>query len=145
MSNVSSALRQMSQARHVGKIVVSASHMSQREDTGTENAIVITGGMGTLGFQVANWAASQNMLNIVLLGRTGRPTTGSPIDFSCVSDSIFGSMCTSTSCDTSTRADTSKIYCSKLLGIVHAGGVLRDGTIGSQTIKSVAQVFGAKG
>jgi len=146
LANVSSALRQMSQARHVGKIVVSAASLSQRQDVSTESSVVLTGGMGTLGFQVSNWLASQKTSNIVLLGRSGRVSHGSDVSFARVDNNVFGSVCTAVSCDTGSAEDVALVFgeSNKILGVFHAGGVLRDGTVQSQSVSSIATVFGAK-
>jgi NADPH:quinone reductase-like Zn-dependent oxidoreductase/3-oxoacyl-(acyl-carrier-protein) synthase/acyl carrier protein len=146
LSHVSSALRQMSQARHVGKIVVSAASLSQKEDVSAENSVVLTGGMGTLGFQVSNWLASQKTSQIVLLGRSGRSSNEGDVSFARVDNSVYGSVCTATSCDTGSAEDVDFIFgeSNKVVGVFHAGGVLRDGTVQSQTVASIAAVFGAK-
>jgi acyl transferase domain-containing protein/NADPH:quinone reductase-like Zn-dependent oxidoreductase/acyl carrier protein/thioesterase domain-containing protein len=146
LSNVSSALRQMSQARHVGKIVVAASPLSQRVDVSAESSIVLTGGMGTLGFQVSNWLASQKASKLILLGRSGRAPDRSEVNFSSVDKNVFGSICTSKSCDTGSSEDVGVVFggSNKVVGLLHAGGVLRDGMLLSQSFSSIASVFGAK-
>lgn len=48
---VAAALRQMSQARHVGKVVVSAPTAMQQE--GLEGGFLVTGGTGALGTLVS--------------------------------------------------------------------------------------------
>ena len=70
MSNVHSALRQMSQARHVGKIVV---RNTQQESSlsDIQGSVMITGGLGSLGTTVASWLSEQRMQHMQLTGRTG--------------------------------------------------------------------------
>ena len=66
------ALRQMSQARHVGKVVTRAKTL--QEDHGTSlGTVMVTGGLGMIGSLVAEWLAKQSVQRIVLLGRSGRP------------------------------------------------------------------------
>ena len=70
MSNVHSALRQMSQARHVGKIVVSNTDQ-ESSMSDINGSVMITGGLGSLGTTVASWLGEQHMQHIQLTGRTG--------------------------------------------------------------------------
>jgi len=146
IGNISAALRQMSQARHVGKIVVSSSALSQKEDISSQNAIVITGGLGTLGLQVANWLATQQVPTLMLLGRSGRSNDG--IDISLKSSPIYHCLCTSTGCNTAMSEDTSMIFSDqndyKLMAILHAGGVLKDATLNAQSKESFSVVFASK-
>ena len=89
MQSVVSALRQMSQARHVGKVVVSNQLPSSSSLPPTSKGdafggkvisgtVMIVGGTGTLGLLMASWAAaSLGARHIRLLGRTGRGSTPS--------------------------------------------------------------------
>jgi len=66
------ALRQMSQARHVGKVVTRAKTL--QEDHGTSlGTVMVTGGLGMIGSLVARWLTKQSVQKVVLLGRSGRP------------------------------------------------------------------------
>lgn len=69
----------MLQARHVGKVVASR----QQSQPG---AIVITGGMGTLGRLVAGWAMRQGTTRIRLIGRQGRVSMEAAFE-------LFGGAC----------------------------------------------------
>jgi len=85
--NVSAALRQMSQARHVGKVVVTipppdlCGGGQQSSDLPSGGfitgglTVAITGGLGALGILTAGWLASQGVGRILLLGRSGRTAT----------------------------------------------------------------------
>lgn len=146
IGNVSAALRQMSQARHVGKIVVSSPSLRQREDINSQNAIAITGGLGTLGLQVANWLVTQQVANLMLLGRSGR--SNNEIDISLETSPIYHCLCTSIGCNTAMSDDTSMVFSDqkdyKLMAILHAGGVLKDATLNAQSNKTVSVVFASK-
>lgn len=81
LSNVDTALRQFSHARHTGKIVVSVppalpSPISPK----VPEAWAITGGLGALGSITAEWLAGQGAAYLHLLGRSGRWTTRSTGD-----------------------------------------------------------------
>ena len=143
--NVTAALRQMSQARHTGKIVVSSVSLKQRQSVSADNAIAITGGLGTLGFQVASWLADQQAQHIILMGRSGRRTSTIESSFDSKISGIYGSLCTAVACDSSVRADlASGLNQNKVLGIMHAGGILRDAIFSAQSSQLVSAVFGSK-
>jgi NADPH:quinone reductase-like Zn-dependent oxidoreductase len=90
-SEIKTALREFSHARHVGKIVVSVSlpdqleHGSKSSSGSAERpseACAITGGLGALGSITAEWLAGHGVKHIHLLGRSGRwsghPTSAPP-------------------------------------------------------------------
>ena len=91
MSSVVSALRQMSQARHIGKVVVSraadvisgslASLGGDRSGSaraggmgslGGAGRVIIGGGTGSLGVLLAAWLAELGCQDMLLIGRSGR-------------------------------------------------------------------------
>lgn len=72
-SEVVTALRQFSHARHIGKIVVSMPpRLSTPSTQESPEAWAITGGLGALGTITAEWLAGQGARHIHLLGRSGR-------------------------------------------------------------------------
>lgn len=79
-SEIGTALRQFSAAKHVGKVVVrgpvsgAAAAGQPRAETAEESsaAWVVTGGLGALGSLAAEWLVGQGVRNIYLLGRSGR-------------------------------------------------------------------------
>lgn len=83
-SAITTALRQFSHARHIGKIVVrvpSAAAVSNGDAARPAEAWAITGGLGALGAISAEWLAGQGAKHIHLLSRTGRwsgPPPGQP-------------------------------------------------------------------
>lgn len=72
LTNVRNALRQMSLARHVGKIVVRTGTLQQRHADVARGTVAITGGFGMIGSLLAGWLARQSIGGILLLGRSGR-------------------------------------------------------------------------
>ena len=91
LRSVAAALRQMSQARHVGKVVVSAQRLTARVGEGitcgpaapaeellpgacgsSGGAVLVTGGLGALGSLLATWLSCLGATRIILVGRTGR-------------------------------------------------------------------------
>eukprot|EP00803_Ostreobium_quekettii_P000409 evm.model.scf_315.2 EVM.evm.TU.scf_315.2 scf_315:16736-21153(+) len=139
MSSAVAALRQMSQARHVGKIVASTADSRAARPTGT---VVITGGLGSLGLLLATWFARRGSSRLCLLGRQGRvigkgllPVLGS------VSEVIVAN------CDVSREADLPMVHGGNGFGVetvIHASGVLRDATLSNQSASSIRRVFAPK-
>jgi NADPH:quinone reductase-like Zn-dependent oxidoreductase len=148
------ALRQMSQARHVGKVVVSnglSSSSSSSVSFGT-GRVVVTGGLGALGSLVARWLASNGVRQLHLLGRSGKVAALN----SSRSSSGFGELQRSgpsqvivSQCDASSSADLAAVLASsaQLLpveAVMHAGGVLVDATLQRQQQGGVRAVAAAK-
>ncbi|HWE63291.1 MAG TPA: SDR family NAD(P)-dependent oxidoreductase, partial [Chloroflexota bacterium] len=82
IAQVADAFRQMAQARHIGKVVISLPARDQEVlvhplDEGaparfrSEGTYVITGGLGGLGLTVARWLVEQGARHLVLVGRRG--------------------------------------------------------------------------
>ena len=75
LSDVRSAMRAMSGARHVGKIVIATgSRQSERSiSIGRGAGILVTGGLGSLGTLVSLWLAVEGApAPMTLIGRSGR-------------------------------------------------------------------------
>src|SRR6185437_11729638 len=67
------AFRTMAQARHIGKIVLGFDETDRGQtvrDAVSEGTVLITGGLGDLGSQLARWLAEQGARSIVLAGRS---------------------------------------------------------------------------
>lgn len=149
LANVVSALRQMSQARHIGKIIVRSPSLSSSCNGAQNHSIVITGGMGVLGIQMVEWLARQQAFNVFLLGRTGRPSSSSKLDINQEYNPLQAMKVNMILCDASFKGDLATILVSEmgavpLLGVLHAGGVLSDGVISTQTNSKLNLVMGAK-
>jgi acyl carrier protein len=151
LASVQAALRQMSQARHVGKVVVRTPGFKAQgpaaRSSSSGGRILITGGLGSLGALVSEWLAARQAADVVLLGRSGRgvaPLLGP-------SSAASGSLTTAAMCDAGTAEDLAALLAAPgwssakpVAGVMHAGGVLVDGVLSSQTIASIKAVFGPK-
>ena len=113
-------------------------------------AVVITGGMGTLGTQVAAWLAQQQIRQLLLLGRSGRTAaSGEGLALLEPGCAAFAAAVTMAMCDASSAEGAAGLAappaCGRpVLGLMHAGGVLADGVLGSQTLGSLRTVFAPK-
>ena len=104
-------------------------------------------GVGSL---LGAWLSSQSSLRITLLGRSGRAANSALIQRLYLSPSAVVLQ----RCDVSCREEAATVfaYNSRHLdeedhmscGVVHAGGVLADGAITSQTAEGVRAVFAPK-
>lgn len=71
--NATDAFRTMAQARHIGKIVLGMESQPPADnirDIVSSGTVLITGGLGALGIEVARWLACNGARSIVLAGRT---------------------------------------------------------------------------
>ena len=133
-----SAFRYMQQAKHIGKIVI-----SQHEKTADwrseepsmfrrDSTYLITGGLGALGLQVAQWMMENGAEHLVLAGRSGNRDI--------VSDQIremeqAGAEILVAKADVSQAGQLERILkeieqsLPPLRGIIHAAGILDDGIL----------------
>ena len=64
------AFRYMAQARHIGKVVLTLSAIAPSQDVISPDATyLVTGGLGSLGLEVAQWLADRGAKHLVLVGR----------------------------------------------------------------------------
>ena len=157
LSAVQAALRQMSQARHVGKIVVRApaGQTSQAAPAGT---VLVTGGLGTLGSLTAAWVAHTSTLHVHATGRTGRftgdvataaGTAGGSMSLSGLLAGGFAGMLSMTSADSAAAEDAQLLLSTSaggagVVGILHASGVLADATLRNQTLQGLRTAWAPK-
>ena len=146
--NVSAALRQMSQARHVGKVVVAIQDPIKPDRGGSvmdlsciRGKVIISGGLGALGQLMSAWLASSGAHHIELLGRSGR---GADSLSSC-----DGYQCqvTSLSCDMARAEDLDALITHSeqpVACMLHAGGVLSDAMLPNQTLSGLRSVLAPK-
>lgn len=144
MKAVSMAMRQMSQARHIGKVVVKSEDLS--DTIHIEGDAIVTGGTGMIGSLVANWLAVNSAQHIVLTTRSGNLTCNVS-NVLVEGSALFESMATIVKCDVSSRADSRALeYLATGVAqtIMHASGVLYDGIIQNQTLTSIRSVHASK-
>ncbi len=127
------AFRFMSQARHTGKIVLTIPpDPAAPREPGT---VLVTGGTGMLGGLVAgHLAATGRARQLVLAGRSGPAAPGVPALAAGLAAAGAGVLVAA--CDTADRSAVAGLVAGipagcPLTGVVHAAGVLDDGTVGS--------------
>jgi polyketide synthase 12 len=146
MGRVSHVFRWMAQARHIGKLVLLP---RQEEDSGrSERTVLITGGVGALGREVARYLVSERGVSHVLL--TSRRGMDAPGAAEVVEEiDALGGVASVVACDVSDRDSLRDVLESipatcPLKGVIHAAGVVEDGVISSMTEESVARVLAPK-
>lgn len=164
LGSAAGALRQLSAARHVGKIVVADSSSGSRP-RGSSGLWVISGGLGALGALSARWLAGSGLRNLLLLGRSGLAesltgaasgTAPSPVDtagtlFDATAGGRWAAAVTLSKCDAASQTDVAAVVCGvaaargmPMAGILHAGGLLRDATLQNQSLAGLRAVFAPK-
>ncbi|MEV6710373.1 MDR/SDR family oxidoreductase, partial [Micromonospora wenchangensis] len=139
---VSEALRFVSQARHVGKVVLSVPRVVDRAVT-----VVVTGATGTLGRVVARHLAGLGVAHLLLLSRGGAGVEG--VGELCEELAGLGAVVTVRACDVADRGQLARVLAEvpdewPLGGVVHAAGVLDDAVVESLTVGQVEAVLRAK-
>ncbi|WP_327364843.1 type I polyketide synthase [Streptomyces sp. NBC_01296] len=134
--------REMSQGRHVGKLVFD---LSGGFGGGT---VLVTGGTGGVGSLVArHLVAEHGVRSLVLASRRGTAADGVPELVSDLEEA--GAAVRVVACDIADRAALADLLADMpprypLTAVVHAAGVLADGTVESLTAQSIDHVLRAK-
>ncbi|MEU9343333.1 type I polyketide synthase [Streptomyces sp. NPDC048278] len=134
--------REMSQGRHVGKIVFDL-------DSGFGGGtVLVTGGTGGLGSVVArHLVAEHGVRSLVLASRRGRSADGAPELAADLEEA--GAVVRIVACDVADRAAVADLLATMppaypLTAVVHAAGALADGTVESLTGESLGRALRAK-
>ncbi|MCP2168528.1 polyketide synthase 12 [Goodfellowiella coeruleoviolacea] len=134
------ACRFLSQARHVGKLVLTMPPAARPHGT-----VLVTGGSGTLGGLVARHLVTEHgVRHLVLASRSGRVPAALTDDLAAL-----GAEVTVAACDVADRAALADLLAAipadrPLTGVVHAAGVLADAVIGSLTPERIEHVLRPK-
>jgi polyketide synthase 12 len=136
------ALRYLSQARHIGKVVLTM------PDAWALGTVVITGGTGMAGSALARHVvANHGVRNLVLIGRRGPDAPGAA---ELAADlTVGGADVSIIACDSSDRAALAKVLADipvqhPLSAVIHTAGVLDDAVVTSLTPERVDAVLRAK-
>ncbi len=141
------AFRHMQQAKHIGKVVLTLPTIQPSEVSINSNSCyLITGGLGALGLQVAQWIVAQGGRHIALTGRRA-PTDSAQLAIEQLENS--GAKVSILLGDISAEKDVETIFqqlekLPPLKGIVHAAGVLEDGLLSQLTWPQFKKVLAPK-
>ncbi|MCZ7417119.1 type I polyketide synthase [Streptomyces sp. WMMC897] len=137
------AFRYMSQARHVGKVVLTVPGSLDPDGT-----VLVTGGTGTLGSLLArHLVVGHGVRHLVLTSRSGDQAPGAAELVAELSG--LGAAVEVVACDAADREALAGVLEAvpaerPLTGVVHAAGVLSDGLVGSLSPEQVARVWRPK-
>ena len=136
------ALRYLSQARHIGKVVMTL------PDVWAAGTVLITGGTGMAGSALARHVVNHHgARNLLLLSRRGPDAPGAA---ELVAElGAAGAQVSVVACDVADRAALAKVIAdipvqAPLSAVIHAAGVLDDAVITSLTPQRVDAVLPAK-
>ena len=144
VADIVEAFRHMQQAKHIGKIVISdlhapASIAPMRSTSNTiaqDGTYLITGGYGGFGLGLAAWLADQGATQIVLTGRSGRPSPQATAAIETLRQRCSVSVAAVDVADEAAMAalfDQIARTMPPLRGVVHAAMHIDDGMILQQT------------
>ncbi|MFB9968215.1 SDR family NAD(P)-dependent oxidoreductase [Sinosporangium siamense] len=135
------AFRFVSQAQHVGKVV-----LTLPAPAGPGGTVLITGGTGTLGGLVARHLVSAHGIGrLVLLSRTGEHAPGAAVLARELRE--LGADVTVAACDAGDREALRQVVegiGADLTGVIHAAGLVEGGIVGSLTGEQIDRVLRAK-
>ena len=147
-TEVKAAFRYMQQGKHIGKVVVSMPETGdEQKSIKPEASYLITGGLGALGLEVAQWMVSEGAKHIVLTGRRSPNETAQKIIEELEAAGASVSVLLG---DISTQESVIKILegisasLPPLKGVIHAAGVLDDGVLQKMSWEGFTKVMAPK-
>ena len=147
---IKNAFRMMQQGLHKGKLVVSLEDeksVSTKKEINNASAILITGGMGGIGWACAQWLASTSVKHIFLMGRN---PLNAEIENKIQSLAKNGKHIEYFSGDVAKLQDVENIIQKiadkdiRLNGILHTAGIMKNALIANETQDDVKSVLAAK-
>ena len=144
--NTAEAYRFVSQARHVGKVVLTLPDGPGGGLAG--GTVLITGGTGMAGSALARHVVSRyGVRHVVLASRRGQTAEG--VNELVADLAQAGAQVQVVACDVSDRAEVAELLAGlpkqyPLTGVIHAAGVLDDAVIASLTPERIDTVLRAK-
>lgn len=133
--------------RYVARLVRSQVAATQSVSCKSDSTYLITGGLGALGIKVAQWMVAQGARHLVL---TGRHQPNTEVELAIAQLEQIGAKVVVAQADVAQWDDMASVIeqiettMPPLRGIIHAAGVLQDGTLLQQNWQAFEQVMAAK-
>jgi NADPH:quinone reductase-like Zn-dependent oxidoreductase/acyl carrier protein len=148
LADAASAFRTMAHARHTGKlVVVHPGAESPSPAPRADGTYLVTGGLGALGLATARWLVSRGAPHVVLLGRSA---PDEPARTAIEGMRAEGATIRVASVDVTDARAVDELFRSlasgafPVRGILHAAGIVDDGTVLEQTWARAARVLAPK-
>ena len=153
------AFRYMSQRKNIGKVVVNLADQScSKEDEssfdvghhegtfGSQGTILITGGFGALGRQVAEYAISQGTKHIAVLTRRAPEEVADQVALMQTSGALVVAVQGDVSDAVSLESALKEVSqnCPPIRGVFHAAGMLQDGLMQAMSLEQLRKVMSPK-
>ncbi|HEX3871757.1 MAG TPA: SDR family NAD(P)-dependent oxidoreductase, partial [Pirellulales bacterium] len=158
--DVSGALRYMAQRKNIGKVVVSLESQSEQPVDNTDasddaeplslrgdGTYLVTGGLGALGLQVAQWLVTKGARHIAILSRRAPSADVQKLlDALAITGATVLTLRGDVADSASLRAalDTIPDNFPPLRGVIHAAGVLDDGVLFDMSVERFDRVLAPK-
>ncbi len=146
MAEATAAFRFMAQAKHIGKIVLTAEQATPPPIVG-DATYLLTGGLGSVGLILARWLVARGARHLMLLGRRGAHQ-GAAEAIREMEDA--GARVVVAAADVGREEDVRRLLATiaaempPLRGVVHAAGVLDDGVTAQQSWERFERVLAPK-
>jgi len=141
------AFRYMSQAKHIGKVVVTHRPAAWQGSAQADGSYLITGGLGGLGLRVAGWLVEHGARHLALVGRKA-PSAQAAEAITALRGA--GAEVLVLAADVALPAELASALATisatgrPLRGVFHAAGALDDGVLAQQSWQRFAKVFAPK-
>ena len=147
-TQITEAFRYIQKAKNIGKVVVEMPQVSiEPKSIQPEASYLITGGLGALGLEVAQWLVKEGAKHLVLSGRrppseTAQETIGNLETAGASVSVLLGDI----SCQEDVAKTLEAISTSlpPLKGVIHAAGVLDDGVLRQVSWQQFTKVMAPK-
>ncbi|WP_424097237.1 SDR family NAD(P)-dependent oxidoreductase [Moorena producens] len=145
---VTAAFRYLQQAKHIGKVVVEMPEaLSEQKSIKPEASYLITGGLGALGLEVAQWMVKEGAKQIVLMGRRAPNQTAQKVIEELETTGahvrvVLGDI--SHTEDVALTLEEISASLPPLKGVIHAAGVLDDGLLQNMSWQQFTKVMAPK-
>ncbi len=127
--------------------LVQAPSVQEQRKLGNEDVILITGGAGEIGRQVATWAAQQGAKAVLLVGRRAlSPQISTQLDtlrsLGCTAEYISTDICDKAAFRAAVWPVAESV--GGVTVIIHAAGIIEDGVATDKSLESVHRVMDVK-